>query len=662
MILGIDTGGTFTDFVLLTDSGIRIHKTLSTPDRPETAVLEGIRALGIEEPVCRGAVKIIHGTTIATNAALQRRGVRTLYIGNQGLTDLLDIGRQVRPDLYQLEFEAEAGPVPADLCLGVHARLDANGDELVALDDAELARIRLRVEQRAPKAIAINLLFSFLNDAQERRLEAALEDLAFVSRSSHVLPEYREYERGIATWLNAWLGPLVSSYLGRLDQATGAAPLTVMQSSGSTIAAKVAATRAVNLLLSGPAGGVIAARRLGHDAGHPRLLTFDMGGTSTDVSMIDGEPVQSTDARIGPWPLAIPGLDIHTIGAGGGSIAELDAGGMLQVGPESAGAQPGPACYGLGGIQATVTDANLVLGRLRAHRFLGGRMQLDEEAARSAVGRLAQQAGLGTREMAAGIIDIANQHMATALRFISANRGHDPREFMLCCFGGAGGLHVCDLAESLDCAGIILPARGGVFSALGMPAAAPGRELSLSRCMRLTDFTPNVAARLFGQLTEQGLQELRDEGVLPETVQIRNQLELRYRGQTHALGVDWQNPEQSKRDFESAHQLRYGHQLPGQEVEIATLRVSLKAHAPLQQYPGYRVPTSDTPQPNGTQHPRSDLPEILRDELMPGTKLEGPLLILEETTTSLLKSGWTATVDPFGNLVGQPGLASPRQK
>lgn len=651
MILGIDTGGTFTDFVLLKGAEIRIHKILSTPERPEAAILAGIQALGVEQEVCRGDVKIIHGTTIATNAALQRRGVRTLYIGNQGLTDLLSIGRQIRPRLYQLEFDAEPAPVPAELCLEIEARLDADGNELVSLEESELDRIRARVRALEPEAIAINLLFSFQNDQHERKLEGAIEDLAFVSRSSHVLPEYREYERGIATWLNAWLGPLVSRYLGRLDQATGRAPLTVMQSSGSTISAKMAATRAVNLLLSGPAGGVIAAHRLGQDAGHPRMLTFDMGGTSTDVSMIDEDPVQGSEARIGPWPLAVPSLDIHTIGAGGGSIVELDAGGMLQVGPRSAGAQPGPACYGLGGTEPTVTDANLVLGRLQADHFLGGRMQLDEEAAQSAVGRLARKAGLDLTTMAEGIVEVANQHMATALRFISANRGHDPRDFMLCCFGGAGGLHVCDLAESLQCAGMILPARGGVFSALGMPAAAPGREMSLSRCMPLAALTPETAASLFAKLASQGLQELREEGVLPEAVSVSEKLDLRYRGQTHTLSVEWRDREQAQREFEALHQVRYGHQLPGQPLEVATLRVSLRADAALQRYPNGESPGPAT---NGADYP---LPEsgglrlIERESLQAEASIEGPALILEETTTTLLKTGWSARLDEYANLI-----------
>ncbi len=651
MILGIDTGGTFTDFVLLMDGRIRIHKVLSTPEAPERAILAGIRDLGVEAAVTQGRARIIHGTTIATNAALQRRGVPTAYITNSGLTDTLSIGRQTRPDLYGLEFTAEPPPVSADHCLAVTARMDAAGNEIQALQDTEIAALREAVAATGVEAVAINLLFSFLDDRHERRIAAALDDLAFVSRSSEVLPEYREYERGIATWLNAWLGPLVSRYLARLDNATGRTSLAVMQSSGVTIAANQAASRAVNLLLSGPAGGVTAAAFIGRQTGRCRLLTFDMGGTSTDVALVDGAPSLGTEGRIGPWPLAVPSLDIHTIGAGGGSIAHLDEGGMLRVGPASAGASPGPACYGLGGVQPTVTDANVVLGRLRPDHFLGGRMRLDERAAHAAVAGLAERAGLAPSAMAEGIVQVANQHMSGALRVISINKGHDPRDFQLCCFGGAGGLHVCALADALQVDGILLPANAGVFSALGMPAAAPGREVSVTHRTLLREAMGDQVETLYAQLEEQGRSELVAEGIAASEIRTDRFADLRYAGQSHALTVPWRGVTPTGDDFEALHEQRYGHRLSGEPVELVTLRATLHASAALESLPTAPARPVAEPVSSATLAGiKGPVAVHQRDLLGARAEIRGPALIIEETATTWVAPGWTAAVDDWENL------------
>ncbi|HNN65404.1 MAG TPA: hydantoinase/oxoprolinase family protein, partial [Pseudomonadales bacterium] len=365
MVLGIDTGGTFTDFVLFDGERLHIHKVLSTPEAPDEAIATGMAELGLEAPLRQGKLLLVHGSTVATNAALEGKGVPTLFVTNRGFRDLLTIGRQIRRELYELMPAPLPPPVPAELCFEVDTRRDHLGRLITPLTDADLTRLRHAIATLAPQAVAICLLYSFMDESEEQALAAALPPGLFVSCSSQVLPEYREYERGIATWLNSWLGPLVSDYLGRLSARTAPAPLTIMQSSGGTVAAEQARQRAVNLLLSGPAGGMAAARHLADTLGERQLITFDMGGTSTDVGLLSGgELTLTNEGRIGPYPVAVPMVDLHTIGAGGGSIAFLDDGGGLWVGPRSAGALPGPACYGRGGREPTVTDANLLLGRL----------------------------------------------------------------------------------------------------------------------------------------------------------------------------------------------------------------------------------------------------------------------------------------------------------
>ncbi|MBU2884552.1 hydantoinase/oxoprolinase family protein, partial [Gilvimarinus agarilyticus] len=393
MLLGVDTGGTFTDFVVIDQGQLRVHKVLSTPECPEQAILQGIEQLGLTPNIREGDIAIVHGSTVATNAALERKGVTTLYVTNRGLADLLSIGRQTRAELYNLTPAAPEPPVEPALCVEVGARLAANGERLEPLTSDDIERLQSAIAKHRPQAVAINLLYSFLDDGDEIALQQACPEKIFVSRSSFVLPEYGEYERGIATWLNAYLGPKVQGYLQRLAQGVSPCPLGVMQSSGGTIDAQQAGNRAVNLLLSGPAGGLAAAlfiaRQRGGDGKPEPLLTFDMGGTSTDVAMIIDQLQLTNQGRLGPYPVAVPMVDMHTIGAGGGSIAQVDAGGLLHVGPESAGAHPGPACYGKGGTQVTVTDANAYLGRLRPEYFLGGAMPLDQSAAEQAIAQLA---------------------------------------------------------------------------------------------------------------------------------------------------------------------------------------------------------------------------------------------------------------------------------
>ena len=518
LLLGVDTGGTFTDFILLRYGNIFLHKVLSTPDAPERAILQGIREMGIQQAIDQ--LCVIHGTTVATNAALERKGVKTAYVTNRGLKDVLTIGSQARAELYNLQPEMVPPPVPPELCLETGGRLNSEGHIIEPLSEEDIALLVEQIKQLNPEAVAINLLFSYVDDQFERQLESAIKPFAFVCRSSSVLPEIREYERGIATWYNAYLGPLVASYFRRLHQALSPAPVSIMQSSGGTISIDQAADKAANLLLSGPAGGLAAAEYLGKLVNCEKMLSFDMGGTSTDVALIHGGIKLTSEGRIGQYPIALPMVDMHTIGAGGGSIAYVDSAGMLHVGPESAGANPGPACYGQGGLAATVTDANTVLGRLQPDSFLGGKMNLDISSALMVIGELASKLGLPIHECAQGILDLANEHMTRALRVISEQRGHDPAEYQLLGFGGAGGLHICALADSMGMNKAMVPVFGGVFSALGMLASASARELSQSYLRLLDEADIGDIEKHFEALESQAKSELAAEGNSEKSIAI----------------------------------------------------------------------------------------------------------------------------------------------
>ncbi len=646
-LLGVDTGGTFTDFVHFDGVSLVVHKVLSTPEAPERAILQGIQELGLLPQLEQ--LTVIHGSTVATNAVLEGKGVRTVYIGNRGLADLLTIGRQARSRLYDLAPRLPPLPVPPELCLESGGRLAADGAVVEPLTASELAELVAAVSRLAPRAVAINLLFSFRDDRFERAIAEALPAGLFISRSSVVLPEYREYERGIATWLNAWVGPLVEGYLQRLADALTGARVQVMQSAGTTIAARQAGTAAVRLLLSGPAGGLAGAAHIAQVTDCGALLTFDMGGTSTDVALVDGRPALTSEGQIGPWPVAVAQVDMHTIGAGGGSIARIDGGGMLQVGPESAGASPGPACYGRGGVEPTVTDANLVLGRLRADRFLGGAMALEPAAARAALEPIAQALGGSIEDAALGVVAVANEHMARALRVMSVRRGVDPRTLTLACFGGAGGLHVCALAEALGMTRALVPIHAGVLSALGMLAARRGRHLSRTVGGRLAEQPAEGLMQGFAELEREGRAALSEEGVAEAAVEVQRSLDLRYAGQSYTLEVAWAGVAESVAAFHRSHAERYGHQLD-LPVELVNLRLVVEgpdsgfALTPLADLP--------TPQPTWGEAVGSGPVAIWERELLPaGFTLVGPALITERVATIWLDPGWQATIDPSGNLL-----------
>lgn len=649
--LGVDTGGTFTDFVLHEAGALRIHKVLSTPDDPSRAILRGLEELGVMADARAGRLGVVHGSTVATNAALERKGVPTAYVTNTGLEDVLTLGRQNRAELYNLMPERPEPPVPPERCFGVSARTGADGERLREPEAGELEALASELEAAGVSAVAINLVFSFLDPEAEDRIAAALPEGLYVSRSSRVLPESGEYERGIATWLNAWLGPIVQRYLGRLGENLGQAPVAMMQSSGGTMGLEQAGDHAVNLLLSGPAGGLSAARFLARSLGEEALLTFDMGGTSTDVAMVR-DPIRLTsEGHIGPWPVAVPMVDMHTIGAGGGSLARVDAGGLPQVGPESAGASPGPACYGGGGTEPTVTDAHCVLGRLPASTRLGGGMALDVDAARAAFEPMARALDCSVEDAARGVLRVANEHMARALRTISLQRGDDPRAHRLCSFGGAGGLHVCALAEALGMERALVPLHGGVLSALGMLVAP--RERQLSRALLMSVSAPGLLTEAesgFRALEEEGRRALISEGVASGAIEAQWSADLRYHGQSFCLNLPWSGGDDLADRFARAHEAQYGHAL-AQPVELVSLRVAVRAPAGEWSMPAWQpdgndgadtVPVAGEPEPVALRQ---------RGSLKVGERLQGPMLITEAVSTTWLAPGWEARVSGEGHLL-----------
>jgi len=662
--LGVDTGGTFTDFVLIRDNRYHTHKVLSTPHAPEQAILSGLKYFGLNQLSSDTSLYIVHGSTVATNAVLEGKGVSTVFITNRGFKDMLSIGRQARRELYNLQPDYYSPPVSPDYCLETGGRLSAKGEVLEPLTEQDTDLLVQQVRSLSPGAVAINLLFSYLDDRFEKQIEQALNkaknsqptDL-FISRSSSILPELKEYERGMTTWLNAFVGPLVQGYLARLKHAINNAHISVMQSAGNTIGIDHAGEQAVHMLLSGPAGGLAAAQYLGQLTNHPRMLTFDMGGTSTDVALIENTIRLSGESRISDYPVAIPMVDMHTIGAGGGSIAYIDEGGLLQVGPQSAGALPGPACYGQGGVQATVTDANLVLGRLLPDVFLGGSMKLDVDAAIQAVSRLASKLNLSWEHTAQGIIEIANEHMANALRVMSVQRGVDPRALTLTSFGGAGGLHVCALANALQIKTAMVPVHSGVLSAFGMLVAAKGRELSrtVNCVLEHSNIVMKTLQDALASLIEQGTQALLEESVKQEDIHVSTSLDCRYQGQSYTLSTPFDcqqhsGIEISKQNFVKLHQQRYGHMLD-LAIELVNVRVSLKAkHRSIVLEERTRSANAEAYK----YHRMAGIDESValyhRNEIAVSQIITGPALITETTATTYVEQGWQSTLDIFGNL------------
>ena len=653
MVVGVDTGGTFTDFVCLRDGRLDVLKLASTPAAPEQAVLDGVAQL----QAGADASRLVHGSTVATNALLEGRLARTAYVTNTGLADVLTLGRQARRELYNLQPAPQPPPVPAECCLEINQRTAADGQILVEPQAAEIRQLIAQLRRLDVEAVAINLLFCFRAPATEQRLARAIRQALpalRVSCASDVLPEYGEYERGIATWINAGLAPRMARYLAPL--ADTVPDLSVMHGAAGTVDVDQASAQAANLLLSGPAGGLTGARHLAALAGCERVLTLDMGGTSTDVALIDADadtPLALTsEARIGGYPVAVPMVDMHTIGAGGGSIAAIDAGGLLSVGPASAGADPGPACYARGGEQPTVTDANVVLGRLPAASRLGGALTLDARAARRALTKLANSMGSTPEAAAQGVIDVADEAMARALRVISVQRGEDPRAFSLLSFGGAGGLHVCALAEALDMHAAMVPVHAGVLSALGMLVARRSRSLSRSLLKPVSQLGAEEFARTVRKLSAVGEAQLVAEGLRASQLEVRVSLDLRYLGQSFSLNLEVADISTATQAFHRAHEARYGHRLD-LDVEVVNLRLDMQGPQPQVTLPQVtsgrgRPPVVERVAVHGQEHA---VPVYRRAALGAGHELYGPAIICEPQATTWLRPDWQARVDAFGNLM-----------
>ncbi len=564
-LIGVDTGGTFTDLVLVDGAEVRTWKLPSTPDDPSQAVLEGIRRLVGERPAL-----IFHGSTVATNALLEGKGAPVALVVTAGFRDLLRIGRQNRPELYALHPRRQPPLVPPERTVEAAERVLADGSVATPLRAAEVARVVAAVEATGAGSVALCLLHSYANPAHEEELAGALAAAGLrVSASCRILPEFREFERAATTAVNAAVAPVMSHYLERLQAGLGERPLRIMQSNGGALRAETAGGEAVRTILSGPAAGMVGAFTAARAAGCERVLTFDMGGTSTDVGLCAGAIPFSAETVIAGWPVKVPMIDLHTVGAGGGSIARLDAGGALRVGPESAGADPGPACYGRGEA-VTVTDANLYLGRLLADRFLGGRMRLDTDRARAAVERLADQAGLPPRRLAEGVIEVAEATMAGALRVVSVARGHDPRDFVLLPFGGAGGLHACALAERLAIPRLLLPPHPGLLSAVGLVLADVIRDYSRS-VLRSGDLADSELRRLYRPLEEQARAEMAAEGITGGELRLEPSVDLRYRGQSFEVNVPLAGDFRAA--FHARHETLYGYRDEGRPLQVVTLRL-----------------------------------------------------------------------------------------
>ncbi len=642
MLLGIDTGGTFTDFVHYHPiQGLRFHKVLSTPDDPSRAIMQGVRELGLEP----ATMQVIHGSTVATNAILERKGVKTLLVTQQGMEDVLHIGRQQREHLYRLDVPArEAFPGIAH-CFGIGGRVYADGS-CEAVPTADLDRLRSLAGDY--DAVAVCTLFSFLDPSQELAVDRALADHPFVTLSHQLVAESGEYERASTVFLNAFVGPLVKGYLRRLERQMQPERLLIMHSAGGLMTAGEAAERAAHMVLSGPAGGCVAAQHVAQALHTPRLLTLDMGGTSTDVALIDGEVKRTVEARIDHLPVALPTLAIHTIGAGGGSMAWLDAAGLLQIGPQSAGSSPGPVCYGKGGTVPTVTDAHVFLGRIPADTLLAGSLPLDMAACRHQMQQLAARAGLDADELAQGMLAVAEAHMVGALRRVSVDHGVDVRDFALFCFGGAGALHACSLAEQLGMSRVIIPAASGAFSAFGMLAGQRRSDVSRS-CLLPLDQAESWQ-KLQGMVRELRHQlEARMQGLQPD---FSYSLDMRYRGQGTALNLPLTGDAAAMvRRFEALHQQRYGHVLD-LSPDVVTVRVAATMPAATVHFPSLeKAAASPVPMGESEVVGTGCVPHYRRAELRAGHQLCGPALVREPTSTIWLAAGWQLQVADAGHLL-----------
>ncbi len=648
--IGIDTGGTFTDFVRLEGQRMAVYKVRSVPEDPSRAIFAGLQAIGGGS----GSTEITHGSTVATNAVLERKGATIALLTTWGFEDVLPIGRQTRAELYNFMVSRTPPLVEPGLTFGVKERMAFDGSVLTPLDPVEVATLVERLREGKIESVAVCLLHSYANSEHERTVAEALRAAGFTVSASHeVLPEHREFERWSTTTVNAYVLPLMSRYLAKLEEGLDGQVLRIMQSNGGSISAARAKSEAVQTILSGPAAGVVGAQAVGAASGFTRLISFDMGGTSTDVSLIDGRIGTTMESLVGELPVRLPVLDIHTVGAGGGSIAWLDDGGSLRVGPRSAGAEPGPACYGSGS-ELTVTDANLLLGRLDPAYFLGGRMTLDLERARGLARTLGKRLGLSERALAEGMVRIANANMERAIRVVSVQRGFDPREFALLAFGGAGGLHACDIADALGIGTVLIPEHSGVLSALGMLLADLIKNYSVSILKPTATLSRGALERALEPLLERGREELHSEGFSGREMLLEASLDMRYRGQAYEISVAFSPDFETA--FHEAHGRLYGYANPGRPTEIVQLRVkatgrtqkpSLGSAAEVESQP---LPTPASVR--GAVFSRRSLatPVFHRDQLAPGMGGQGPALVITAQSTNVISPSFCWKIDATGTL------------
>ncbi len=664
--IAIDTGGTFTDCVWVERGQVRMLKVFSKPADPSQAIVEAI--VKVTEKIGQPkSIVLLHGTTVGTNTLLQRKGARVALVTTSGFEDAIEIGRQARPKLYDFFFDRVEPLVPADLRFGVDERTASDGEVLQTPSELDLQSLSDKLQQKRPEAIAISLLFSFANPKNENAVAHALEKLGLPLSVSHqIFPEFREYERTSTVVVNAYLQPIMQRYLENLDRRAGSR-IFVMQSSGGITALNSAVREPARTVLSGPAGGVVGAAALARRSGLKRIISFDMGGTSTDVALVDGEARASNQAEIAGFPIGVPMLDIHTVGAGGGSLARFDAGGALRVGPESAGADPGPICYGRG-TRPTVTDANLLLGRLQPQRFLGGDFTLDLERTRRLVAEWLKRNGsrLALEQFAAGIIQVVNATMEKAIRVVSIERGYDPREFALVAFGGAGGLHACELAEALGIPRVIIPALPGALSAFGILVSDVVKDYSRTVLWQVGEKLPiERMEREFATLRRRAEADFRNEK-WEGTIHHQRSVDVRYRGQGYELNVPYTR--NVLLDFRSEHQRRYGYNYPAREVELVTLRLRALQHSSIDKgsTPGH-VGTGAPARPGRAKPGKivTDRARVSfsgkklvaaihsRDSLTVGKKYLGPAVVTEYSATTVIPPGVSFQKDRARNLMSE---------
>jgi N-methylhydantoinase A len=677
--VGVDSGGTFTDICIFDDASqnIFVWKVPSTPSDPSTAIAQGIaEAIDRLDPA-KGAAAVNyvgHGTTVATNALLQHRGVRSGLITTQGFRDLLEIGRQRRPHLYDLQCDKMPVLVSRDMRIEVAERMRHDGSVETALAEDEVRAAARNLKEKGAEAVSICFLHSFVNDLHERRaMEIVREEMPgiFVTISSAVAPEFREYERLNTVVVNSYVGPIMDRYIRRLAprlKENGIEPAPhITQSNGGTISFEAAAREPVRTMLSGPATGVTGAAAVASLAGFPDVITCDVGGTSSDVALIKGgKPGLAHEMEIHGYPLKTPMLDINTVGAGGGSIASVDTGGLLKVGPASAGSYPGPVAYSRGGTEPTVTDANVVLQTLDPASILGGRMAIDRPAAMAAVEQLAERMGMDLLSAAHGIISVVVSNMARAIRLISVQRGHDPRDYTLMTFGGAGPLHAASLARELEMSRVLVPRYPGILCAMGLLVADLKRNDSMTRQMPLWPASLPQLSDVIARLEERARAWFEEEGIAPENRSLTISVDARYVGQNHELTVPLTKPVSAAdfvavlaEAFEREHEKSYGYSASGSQIQLVTVRseaVGRVSKAEIRSYPKATTPESEAVA--GTRDVCFSASEGFvkatvydRERLGPGHVVQGPAIINQMDSTTVVPPGVHALVDDYLNLI-----------